>query len=138
MVSAMRIFIVMLFSIGSISLFSQIDRIKVRKSEGKPKCSATLIGLPGGKISMIQLSRCNKIEIEGPCDYKVVSYLLSLVVKNNIKEYKSDGDGINTFARVNLLSLQPGDKFFIEKILVQSNITQQIFSLPSLNFRVTP
>jgi hypothetical protein len=134
----MRMILIFILLSGFLAGFGQIDKIVVRRSAGKAKCSASLLGLPGGKISVFKLRACNKVEVNGECNYKVVSFDISMSIKRNLKEFTSIDDGMTDIARTVLLSLRPGDRFFIEKIKVQSTVTNQIFSLPDLKFLITP
>lgn len=112
------------------------DRIKVRKPV-PVKCSASLLGLPGGSITRMQLGGVNNIQVYGDCDYTVVSFVLSTTMSGTLREFKSNGDAFDIEARIALLTLRPGGKFFIEKILMKSNVTGQVFSVPNLKFTVT-
>lgn len=67
----------------------------------------------------------------------MVSFVLSTSVSGNLREFKSESDVFGVEGRIALLVLKPGNKFFIEKILMKSNVTGQVFSVPNLKFTVT-
>jgi hypothetical protein len=132
----MRIIVLLLF-LSSKILAQQIATIKIAKPK-KEKCSATLLGKSGGNITIYELMACNSIEVNGACDYKVVSFLFSCSVKTRLYEYSSKEEYFSPVIRTFILNLRPGERFFIEKIRVKSNVTGQEFLMPSLKFKVIP
>ena len=116
----------------------EILKIKVAKP-GKPleKCSASLLGRPGGNITKAELASCNRVEVTGPCDYKVISFDLSFAIHDNLKSFHSDSV-MTGMAKGCMMGLPINSKFFIEKIKVKSNITGRIFRMPDLKFKVVP
>lgn len=92
--------------------------------------------MPGGSITRMQLGGVNNIQVYGDCDYTVVSFVLSTTMSGSLREFKSNGDTFDAEARIAMLSLRPGGKFFIEEILMKSNLTGQVFSVPNLKFTV--
>lgn len=113
-------------------------KIKVRKPapSADPRCSASLIGRRGGNIAVFELKRINNLYVNGPCDYKIESFIFSASVAGALREFKSEDGVLSVNARAILLSLKPGQKFFIDKILVKSNSTGDVFFLSSLKFSV--
>ena len=125
------------FCLGTTWLMGQtVQKIKIRKNYGpEQKCSGTLLGKPGGKIKASELALCHNIQVSGPCNYKVVSFILSYAIRGVLKEYVCD----SVFDKDALMfvgPLRPGNTFFIENIKAQSNVTGQVFSLPNLKFKV--
>lgn len=132
----MRIIILLIFISSSI-FAQQIATIKIRKPK-KEKCSATLLGKRGGNITLNELMACNSIKVNGACDYKVVSFIFSCSVKTRLYEYSSEKEYFSPIIKSSVLNLRPGERFFIEKIRVKSNITGQEFLMPNLKFKVVP
>ena len=117
----------------------EILKIKIAKP-GKPqeKCTATLLGRQGGNITKSELLFCNNIEVKGPCSYKVVSYIFSWIDKGNLITFAVSDSVISSKAKMGMLGTRIYGKFYIEKIKVTSKVTGQIFTLPSLTFKVVP
>jgi hypothetical protein len=127
------IFVILIFS--SVRGSSQ-EPLKIKIAKSDEKCSATLLGKSGGNISKEELKACHAISVKGPCDYKVVSFLFSCNFSGRLFETSTKDGYFPSEVKSFLMGLGVGDKFFIEKIKVKSNITGQTFSLPSLKFTV--
>ena len=116
----------------------ELLKIKIAKpGKSKEKCTATLLGRAGGNITKAELASCNSIEVKGPCDYKVVSFVFSFVIHDNLRFIPSDSV-MNSVAQVIVRGMPVNSKFYIEDIKVKSNVTGQIFTMPSLKFKVVP
>jgi len=133
----MRQFLVLILVVVGIRIFSQnIQKIKIRKPEKEEqKCSATLLGRPGGKIKKDELCLFSSIQVSGPCSYRVVSFFFSMGINGVVKEFRCDSLFSKESGNV-ACGLSVGDAFSIEKIKVRSTVTGQVFSLPDLKFKV--
>ncbi len=135
----MRFSIFIILSVLSYQTFAQskVSVIRVRKPK-QEKCRATILGHSGGNIKKSELMMVSNIQVSGPCDYYVVSYLYSCAIKGSLKEfepYYAKDDSIATIS-YGIWSLEPGNRFFIEKIKVKSRSTGKVFRLPDLKFKV--
>lgn len=132
----MRCVITFLLLLIAFNIHSQkkIDVIRVRKVV-KEKCSATLLGKTGGKITKNELLACHAIQVSGPCEYKVASFVFSCAISGRLIEVACDSF-MNWNVQILLLNLKPNDAFFIEKIKVKSNYSERLIYLPSLKFKV--
>ncbi len=133
----MKQILLLIFFCSAISLSSQtIYKVKIRKPI-KEKCSASILGKSGGKISTYELRTVNQIETSGPCDYQIISYVFSFVVRQMLIEWKSTEKKVNPSIKNALRSFKPGEKFWVEKIIVKNNVTGRYFTMPPLKFIVT-
>ncbi|MBS1634948.1 MAG: hypothetical protein JST26_03430 [Bacteroidetes bacterium] len=110
--------------------------IKVRKPASE-KCTASLLGSSGGTIGRTQLTKLAVVQVKGPCSYTIKSYKLYTVVKDRIVfEINSESDSLSVVTKQALMTLPVGGRFYIEKILVKSEISGQQISLPDIRFKV--
>lgn len=133
----MRLALVVYFLIFGLFVSAQ-DTLKIKVAKSKETCSATLLGKSGGNISKEELMTCHAISVKGPCDYKVVSFLFTCNLKGRLIDISTQDGYFPAEVKSYLMGLSAGDKFFIEDIKVKSNVTGQIFTLPSLKFKVIP
>ncbi len=133
----MRFLILIALCLSTAFILSQ-EPLKIKIAKADEKCSATLLGKSSGNISKEELKVCHAISVKGPCDYKIVSFIFSCNYSGRLFEISAQDGYLPSQVKNFLLGLSSGDKFFIEKIKVKSNVTGQIFSLPSLKFKVIP
>ncbi|MGZ3884873.1 MAG: hypothetical protein ACXVPQ_03795 [Bacteroidia bacterium] len=120
-------------------LSAQVDKIKVKKETAeKPKCTATLVGMPSGTISVSVLSMVNKMEVSNTCGYFITGFVFYFAIDGHLKEIRSTEKELLGAISVIIRSRKPGDRFSIERITAKSAVTGQEFTLPDLNFKVAP
>ncbi len=133
----MRVFTFLILTVLSFEYFSQSTPtlIHVRKPKEK-KCFVGVLGKKGGEIKRSELLIFNGLEVNGSCDFRVISFKIIMHTNYNLCEYRNKGPLIVPSIKIILDSLPVKQKFWIEDIEAVDKSTGKTIKMPDMKFKV--